>query len=670
MNNVLLQEWKTPFQIAPFNSISDDDFTPALDEALARHKAEVAAITEQTEQPDFTNTIEALEATGYDLNRVLGVFFTMAGADSNPVREALQRNFSPKLAAHFSDISGNTALFQRILCVWSKRDDLNLTAEQSRILMLTHRGFVRSGAGLKDTSKNRMKAIKERLAELGTQFSQNLLADEQEWFIKLAKEDLAGLPSFVINAALAAGEEKNAGGPIINLSRSLIVPFLQFSTRRNLRKKAYNAWVKRGANTGKTDNRAIAAKILELRAEQADLLGYKSFAEYKLETEMAKTPKAVRDLLLSVWKPAKARAEADGAVLESMMQADGLTGSLEAWDWRFYSERRRKDLHELDEAKLKPYFQLNRMIEASFSCANRLFDLKFEPITLPLYHQDCRAWSVTRDGKHLAIFIADYFARGSKRSGAWCSAMRSQAKFPTIQTPIIINVCNFAKGDPTFLSYDDACTLFHEFGHALHQILSNVTYESVSGTSVARDFVELPSQLYEHWLTVPEVLKEFATHAETNQPMPPELLNNLLAATNYDMGFQTVEYVASAIIDLAFHDGEAPADPMALETEILKDIGMPHAIRMRHATPNFAHIFAGDGYASGYYSYMWSEMMDEDAFAAFEEANDAFDQDNATALEQNILSRGGSADAEDLYIAFRGHLPDVKALLKGRNLKF
>ena len=428
MNNVLLQEWKTPFQIAPFNSISDDDFTPALDEALARHKAEVAAITEQTEQPDFTNTIEALEATGYDLNRVLGVFFTMAGADSNPVREALQRNFSPKLAAHFSDISGNTALFQRILCVWSKRDDLNLTAEQSRILMLTHRGFVRSGAGLKDTSKNRMKAIKERLAELGTQFSQNLLADEQEWFIKLAKEDLAGLPSFVINAALAAGEEKNAGGPIINLSRSLIVPFLQFSTRRNLRKKAYNAWVKRGANTGKTDNRAIAAKILELRAEQADLLGYKSFAEYKLETEMAKTPKAVRDLLLSVWKPAKARAEADGAVLESMMQADGLTGSLEAWDWRFYSERRRKDLHELDEAKLKPYFQLNRMIEASFSCANRLFDLKFEPITLPLYHQDCRAWSVTRDGKHLAIFIADYFARGSKRSGAWCSAMRSQAK--------------------------------------------------------------------------------------------------------------------------------------------------------------------------------------------------------------------------------------------------
>ena len=668
MTNPLLADWDTPFQIAPFDAISDDDFTPALEQALTAHNAEIDAIAGNSDAPTFDNVIGALEAAGRDLDKVLGVFFTVAGADSNPAREALQREFSPKLAAHFSEISANTALFARVAAVWDQRDALELTDEQARVLMLTHRGFVRAGAALTGAEAARMKEIKGRLAVLGTEFTQNLLADERDWYMDLAETDMAGLPDFVIRTAREAGKEKGADGAVITLSRSLIGPFLQFSTRRDLREIAYKAWTARGANGGKTDNRDIAAEILKLREERAKLLGYENFAAYKLETEMAGNAASVRALLMQVWEPAKAQAEADAWVLAQMMQQDGVNGDLQAWDWRFYSERRRQQLHDLDEAELKPYFQLDRMIEASFDCASRLFGLSFEPLDVPLYHADCRAWNVTRGGEHIAVFIGDYFARGAKRSGAWCSAMRSQAKHPQVQTPVVINVCNFAKGDPALLSYDDARTLFHEFGHALHQMLSDVTYESVSGTSVARDFVELPSQLYEHWLDVPQVLGTFATHADTGQPMPQVLLDKVLAAATYDMGFQTVEYIASALVDLEFHDGAAPADPMARQADILQDLGMPQAINMRHATPHFAHVFSGDGYSSGYYSYMWSEVMDADAFAAFEEAGGAFDETVAKALEENILSTGGSRDAAELYTAFRGRLPGVEALLKGRGL--
>ncbi len=668
MTNPILSDWQTPFQIAPFDMISDEDFAPALDEALIAHQAEIDAIAGNPDPATFSNTVEALEAAGEAMDKVLSVFFSVAGADSNQAREQLQRVFSPKLAAHFSEISSNKALFARVADLWARKDDLGLADEQARVLMLTHRGFVRSGAALEGADDDRMKAIKARLAVLGTNFTQNLLADERDWFMPLTEEDLEGLPGFVVDAARAAGVEKEAGGPVVTLSRSLIVPFLQFSPRRDLREKAYQAWTARGANGGETDNRAIAAETLQLRQERAKLLGYDSFAAYKLEPEMAKTPDAVRKLLMDVWGPARARAEADADVLEAMMRQDGINAELEPWDWRYYSEKRRKAEHDLDEATLKPYLQLDRMIEAAFSCATRLFGLEFTPLDVPLYHPDCRAWDVTRDGEHVAVFIGDYFARGSKRSGAWCSAMRSQAKFPKVQTPIVINVCNFAKGDPALLSYDDARTLFHEFGHALHQMLSNVTYDSISGTSVARDFVELPSQLYEHWLEVPEVLTEFATHAETGAAMPQAMLDKVLEAANFDQGFGTVEYVASALVDLAFHEGDAPADPMARQAEVLADLGMPHAIGMRHATPHFAHVFAGDGYSSGYYSYMWSEVMDADAFAAFEEAGGAFDTERAKALEDNILSTGGSKDPADLYTAFRGRLPGVEALLKGRGL--
>ncbi len=668
MTNPLLRDWQTPFGIAPFDQISDDDFAPALDQALAAHQAQIEAIATNPEPPTFANVVEALETPCQPLEQVLSVFFSVAGADSNPAREALQREFSPKLAAHFSAITANKALYARVQAVWEQRDDLDLTDEQARVLMLTHRGFVRGGAALQGADDTRMQEIKSRLATLGTNFTQNLLADERAWFMELTEADLEGLPEFVVKAARAAGEEKGASGPVITLARSIVTPFLQFSPRRDLREKAFRAWAARGANGGDHDNRAIAAEILTLREERAKLLGYENFAAYKLETEMAKTPEAVRGLLMDVWGPAKAQADKDAEVLTRMMHEDGINGDLEPWDWHYYAEKRRKIEHDLDEAELKPYLQLDRMIEAAFACANRLFGLEFAPLDVPLYHKDCRAWEVTRNGKHLAVFIGDYFARGSKRSGAWCSAMRAQATFPEAQTPIVVNVCNFAKGDPALLSYDDARTLFHEFGHALHQMLSDVTYESVSGTSVARDFVELPSQLYEHWLEVPEVLQEFATHAETGEPMPKAMLDKVLGAATFNMGFQTVEYVASALVDLEFHDGTAPADPMAKQAEVLAEIGMPSAIVMRHATPQFAHVFSGDGYSSGYYSYMWSEVMDADAFASFEEAGGAFDPERAKALEAHILSKGGSEDAADLYTAFRGRLPGVEALLKGRGL--
>ena len=668
MTNPLLAKWDTPFQIAPFGEIEDAHVEPAFEAAMQEARADIEKIAENPEKPSFANTIEALEASGEALDKVLSVFFSVAGADSNPKRQELQRAFGPKLAAYSSEVTGNKKLFQRIDVLWQSRDELGLSDEQARLLMLTRRRFVRAGAALGGEADQRIRQIMARLSELGTSFTQNLLADEAGWFMELDDQSLENLPEFLISAAREAGREKGVERPVITLSRSLLVPFLQFSPRRDLREKAFRAWEARGAMGGETDNRAIAAEILQLRQERAQLLGYDSFAAYKLETEMAKTPERVKDLLWQVWTPAKVQAEADAATLTKMMQADGINGALQPWDWRYYAEKRRQAEHDLEEAALKPYLSLDAMIEAAFGVANRLFGLEFTPLDIALYHPDCRAWEVTRKGRHVAVFIGDYFARGSKRSGAWCSAMRGQAKRPRVQGPVVVNVCNFAKGDPALLSYDDARTLLHEFGHALHHLLSDVTYESMSGTSVARDFVELPSQLYEHWLEVPEVLETYARHYQTGEAMPPELLEKMLKAANFDQGFQTVEYVASAMVDLAFHEGDAPQDPMEMQREILQHMGMPQAITMRHATPHFAHVFAGDGYSSGYYSYMWSEVMDADAFAAFEEGAGAFDEEQAKALEMHILSRGGSVDPEELYTAFRGRLPGVEALLKGRGL--
>ena len=558
MSNPILCEWKTAFGLPPFGQIVDADFAPAFDVALAEARARVAEIAHDPAEPSFANVIEALELSEETLSRVSGVFYNLTGADSTPAREDLQSAMAPKLSAYASEITNNRALFGRIEALWQARDTLGLEPEQARVLELYRRMFVRSGALLEGAASARLTEVKSRLAVLGTQFSQNLLADERAWVMPLAEADLAGLPAFVNAAARAAGAEKGAGGPVVTLSRSIIVPFLQFSPRRDLRQKAYEAWVQRGANGGATDNRAIVAQTLRLREERAKLLGYASFADYKLEPEMAKTPARVRDLLMRVWEPAKRKALGDSAVLEAMLHADGISGPLEAWDWRYYSEKRRLAEHDLDEAVLKPYLGLEAMLSAMFDCATRLFGLEFAPLDVPLYHPDCRAWEVTRQGRHIAVFIGDYYARGSKRSGAWCSDIRAQRRLGGDQRPIVVNVCNFAKGDPCLLSYDDARTLFHEFGHALHQMLSDVTYDFISGTNVARDFVELPSQLYEHWLEVPEVLEKHARHYQTGAPMPADLLHRLLAAGTYDQGFATVEFVSSALVDLAFHEGAAP----------------------------------------------------------------------------------------------------------------
>jgi peptidyl-dipeptidase Dcp len=668
MTNPLLAPWQADFALPPFSRIRDEDFAPAFDAALEQGRAAIAAIAENPAPPTFANTIEALELADETLNRVAGVFYNLASADSTPAREALQRDLAPKMSAYSSEITNNAKLFDRIDTLWSARETLGLSAEQARVLLLYRRMFVRAGAALQGQARDRLTRIKSRLATLGTQFTQNLLADERSWWLDLSEDDLEGLPGFVQDAARAAGAERGRPGPVITLSRSLIVPFLQFSPRRDLREKAFVAWTARGANGSETDNRAIAAEILALRQERAALLGYPSFAAYKLETEMAGTPDAVRSLLMRVWPPARARAEADAGALAELLHADGLNGPLEPWDWRYYSEKRRQALHDLDESVLKPYLSLDAMIAAVFDCAHRLFGLEFRELDAPLYHPDARAWEVTRGGRHVAVFIGDYFARASKRSGAWCSAFRSQRKLGSDTRPIVVNVCNFAKGTPALLSYDDARTLFHEFGHALHQMLSDVTYPLISGTSVARDFVELPSQLFEHWLEVPEVLARHARHVETGAPMPEALLKRLLAAQTHDAGHATVEYLASALVDLAFHEGLAPADPMARQAEVLAELGLPRAIPMRHATPHFAHVFSGDGYSSGYYSYMWSEVMDADAFEAFHEAGDPFDPETARKLERHILSAGGSADAEALYSAFRGRMPGVEALLRGRGL--
>lgn len=669
--NQLVREWDRPFGLPPLDAVRDEDFAPAFDAAMAEARANIDAIAEDPAPPTFANTIEALERAERSLDRVAAVFFNLASAHTNDRIEALQRELSPRLSAHSSATIMNAKLFARIDALMARRAELGLTPEQDRVLELYHRMFVRSGAKLQGGDRDRLAEVLQQLAALSTRFSQNVRADERAWTMALGAGDLDGLPPFLLDALRQAATERGAPGHVVTLSRSLIVPFLQFSARRDLRETAFKAWIARGAGGGETDNRAVAAEILALRAERARLLGYETFADYKLATEMARTPEAVRGLLMAVWGPARARAEADALRLAELMREEGVNDALAPWDWRRYAAIRQRREHALDEAEVKPYLQLDAMIAAAFDVAGRLFGLEFRPIEAGLHHPDARAWEVTRGGAHVGVFIGDYFARPSKKSGAWCSSFRTQSRLDGPEAPIAVNVCNFAKapaGQPTLLTWDDARTLFHEMGHALHVLMSDVTYPFVSGTAVARDFVELPSQLYEHWLEAPDVLARHARHAETGAPMPEDLLARLIAARNFDQGFATVEYVASAVVDLDLHAGPPPADPMAAQAATLDRLGLPAAIVMRHATPHFDHVFAGDGYSSGYYSYMWSEVMDADAFAAFRETGDLFDPEVAASLAENILSKGGSRDAAELYRAFRGRLPGVEALLAQRGL--
>jgi peptidyl-dipeptidase Dcp len=674
--NPLLMAWQTPFETPPFAEIAPEHFLPAFEQAFADHTAEVTAITYDPATPDFANTITALERSGKLLSKVSAVFYDLVSADSNPALLEIDKEVSLRMARHWNPIMMNAVLFGRIAMLHDNRAMLGLTSEQLRLLERTYTRFRRSGAGLDEAAKNRMAEINERLAHLGTAFSHHLLGDEQDWFMELGEADRDGLSDTFVAAAKAAADERGmAGKAIMTLSRSFVEPFLKTSTRRDLREKVFKAFTARGDNNNDNDNNAVIVEILSLREESAKLLGFPTFAAYRLEDSMAKTPEAVRGLLERVWKPARARALADRDALQGLVAEEGGNFALAPWDWRYYAEKLRQRRANFDDAAIKPYLVLDHMIDAAFDTAHRLFGISFtERKDIPAWHPDVRVWEVKDAAEqHKALFYGDYFARASKRSGAWMTSLRDQQKLDGAIAPLIINVCNFSKGadgQPSLLSPDDARTLFHEFGHALHGMLSDVTYPSLSGTSVFTDFVELPSQLYEHWQEQPQVLQRFARHYQTGEPLPDDLLKRFLAARKFNQGFATVEFVSSALIDLEFHTQPASAsrDVRAFERNEMEKIGMPAEISLRHRPQQFGHIFSGDHYAAGYYSYMWSEVMDADAFGAFEEAGDIFDPAVAKRLHDDIYSSGGSRDPEAAYIAFRGREPEPDALLRRRGL--
>lgn len=670
-----LTAWNGPLGLPDFTRIEDKDFEPVFRAALDAHERGIEQIASNSAAPTIENTLAALELSGEALSRASAIFWCLAGAHTNPEIQRLEREISPLVARHFTRMYMNDALFRRIDALYGRRDSLNLDKETRRVLEKTWKRFVRGGAKLDGEAKARLGAINEELARLGAQFGQNVLKDESSWALFLDEKDLDGIPDSLKSAmASAAAERGQPGRYAVTLSRSIAEPFLSTSTRRDLRETVLKAFISRGANDGEANNREIVRRTLELRAEKAKLLGYETFAAYKLDDTMAKTPENVMNLLLPVWEKAKEKAAATEKELQRIAAGEGQNQPIAAWDWRHFAEKLRSEKFAFDESALKPYLALDSVIAAAFDVAKKLFGLTFEEQKgIPAWHEDVRVFIVRNaDGSRRGLFLADYFNRPSKRSGAWMSALQSGYKLGEGEEPIIYNVCNFAKppaGQPALLSVDDARTLFHEFGHALHGLLSDVTWPSIAGTSVSRDFVELPSQLYEHWFTVPEVLQSHMRHVETGETIPLDLVEKMRAARNFDAGFATVEFTASALVDMAFHSRDsAPEDPFEFEKNTLEKLGIPSAIPTRHATPHFLHVFSGDGYSAGYYSYMWSEVLDADAFRAFEETGDPFNPEVAEKLRRYIYSAGGSDDPEALYRAFRGQMPSPEAMMEKRGL--
>lgn len=675
MTNPLLQTWQTPFGMPPFESIQASHFEEAFDKALLQHQAEIAAISNNGEPPTFENTLIALEASGDLLNQTSNVFFNLSASHSSPDIQSLERNLAPKLAAHSAALYLNAALFQRIDALNQTKHQLQLDAESIRLIERYHLDFVRAGAKLQAKDRESFAQNSEKLASLFTQFSQNVLADESSFCLTLTKdEELQGLPSFVRQSAQKLAKDRGLTEPnahAFTLSRSSITPFMTFSERRDLRKTMWNAWCQRGEHAGAHNNEPIMKEILKLRLAQARLLGYKDFSEYALADTMAGSAQQARDLLMRVWQPARLKALQER---EDLKKLSGLN-DLEAWDWHFWTERVRKEKFDLNEAEIKPYLQLHKLMQAMFHVANRLFGVNFKEVSnIAKYHDTVTGWEVTDStGQHVGLFLSDNFARSTKRSGAWMSTYRDPMHLSTSVRPIVVNNNNFSQGpegQPTLLSLDDARTLFHEFGHGLHGLLSQVRFPRLSGTSVLRDFVEFPSQVYENWLMQPQILKEFALHAETGQAMPDDLIQKILAAQTFNQGFSTVEYVSSALVDLALHE---TTDLDALnfkdfEAHTLKAIDMPPAIGMRHRLPHFSHLFSSNSYASAYYVYMWAEVLDADGFDAFLEAGDLFAPEPAHKLYEHIYSAGNKQDPMQAYIAFRGRAPTVTPLLTKRGL--
>ncbi len=667
--NPLLQDWDGPFSAPPFSKIRPEHFGPAFDAALAERRAEIAAIKVDPAPADFDNTIVALERAGTKLDRISRAFFHLASADANDALERIERDIAPVLAREHNAIFLDPDLFARVERVYADR--ARLDEEAQRLVERCRLAFVRAGAGLDAGRKARLGAIDERLATLGALFGQNVLGDEREFVLWLdGEDDLAGLSDAFLAAARSAAEAR--GEPAryaVTLSRSFVEPFLLSSPRRDLREKLWRAFVARGKNNGARDNGAIMAETLALRAEKAALLGYASYADYRLEDTMAKSPDAALGLLNRVWAPARKKALEEAAALQGEIAADGGNFELAPWDWRYYAERRRQALYDFDESELETYLPLDRIIEAAFETARRLFGLSFaQRGDLDLPHPDARAWEVREsDGRVIGLYIGDYFARASKRSGAWMNALRVQSRLDGGTLPIVANTMSFSPGGggACLLSYDEAHTLFHEFGHALHGLLSDVTYPRLSGTRVATDFVELPSQLYEHWLDAPAILCEFARHHETGEPMPKNLAEAVRAARRYGQGFATAEFLGSAFFDLAAHSrAGGEFDALAIEAAELARIGMPQAIAPRHGAAHFQHVFSGDAYSAGYYSYLWSEVLDADAFEAFEETGDIFDPVLAEKLRTFIYAAGNKRPPDEAYVGFRGRAAEPDALLR------
>lgn len=679
-SNPLLAPWETPYGLPPFASVRAEHFAPAFEVALQQQRAEVDAIAANPAPPDFENTVAAFDRCGRLYWRLEGLFYNLTSSETSPALQQVEREMAPKIAAHTNAIYMHRGLFARLDALHAARETLALTPEQRRLLERFHFDFVRAGARLDAAKQKRYAQVTERLAELTTRFGQNVLADESAYRLELHGErDLAGLPDFVRDSARQAAADRGVDGHVITLSRSLVVPFLTFSDRRDLREQAWRAWTSRGEHDGEHDNRPVAQEILALRREQAQLHGYASYADYALADTMAGTQAAVNRLLDQVWQRAKLSVEREREALRALMLSRGEHFELEAWDWRYYAEKVRQLRYELDEAQVKPYFPLERMVEAVFDCAQRLFGIRFvaQP-QVAAYHPDVRVYEVRgADDALIGVFLHDNFARTTKRSGAWMSSYRMQTRNTGASggaiTPIVVNNNNFARGapgSPTLLSFDDARTLFHEFGHGLHGLLSSVTYERLSGTNVLRDFVELPSQIFENWLTEPSVLKRHARHFETGEPIPDALVERIRAAEQFNQGFETVRYTASALVDMAVHarSDAAPIDIVAFEREVQQRIGLPPGVGMNHRLPHFQHLFAGSSYAAGYYVYLWAEVLDADGFDAFGEAGNPFDPALAQRLQRWIYASGNSVEPSLAFRAFRGREPTVEPMLRRRGL--
>jgi peptidyl-dipeptidase Dcp len=674
--NPLLQKWVGPYGgVPPFAKVKVDQFKPALEASMDENRKEIAVIAGEGGAPTFENTIAAMEDGGRTFNNVQTIFAIWSNTMNDASFQAVEREMAPKLAAFSDEITQNEKLFKRIETVYNSPEKSKMTPEQQRLVWRIYTTFVRAGAKLDAPSKKRLSEINQRLATIYTTFSQNVLADEENNGLLLDKEtDLAGLPDSVRSSAAAAAEVKGAKGKwAINNTRSAADPFLTYSTRDDLREKVWKNFVNRGDNGDAHDNNKIITEVLKLRAERAKLLGYPTHAHWRLENAMAKNPERAMKLMEDVWVPAVKRVKEEVADMQAIANKEGLKRKISPWDYRFYAEKVRKAKYDLDENQVKPYLQLDKLREGMFWVAGELLNFSFTPVEgVEVYHPDIKVWEVKdkTSGKHVGLWYFDPYARAGKRSGAWMEAYRTQERFKSPVTTIVSNNSNFVKGkegEPVLISWTDSRTLFHEFGHALHGLSSDVTYPTLSGTQVARDYVEFPSQLLEFWMFTPEVLNRFATHYQTGAPIPKELVAKIEKTATFNQGFNTVEYLGSALVDMKLHlAGAQDIDADAFERDTLKALGMPSEIVMRHRTPQFTHVFAGDGYSAGYYSYLWSDTLCSDAYEAFTEAKGPYDKAVAERLRKNVFSVGDTVDPAEGYRTFRGRDPDIAALMRKR----